>query len=347
MSTIDTRILEARGAFDQAFNAEALRDPFLGLLNVAKRSRLLSSINQNLLENSWNKPSTAIPVIGRTTPTVTVGIPGCNDFGDSINETAMVRPTFAEFYVAISMFDTEADNNEFSYDALFGRKLHDAEQQLAQEIETRLFTLLNTNKATTYNSELVGAGTFYPLAGDNLQVAGANQDRFFSDFPSIMASDDFGVMDFDVVATPSIGRWLNYNVNQGQSNNQNLAFQFDSYDYEFSRFIPATSAVNAVASGFIMPKDTIGMYGRTGGSYAKNSQVGGGVQSWGTMESEKCGITLNVGKKQGCGDASLITGNTLDVSSLKEQWVLTASVVFLTPYNAGRTNSAIKGFDYV
>lgn len=346
MSILATALLEARGAYDRNFQRDALKMPKFGLIEAAKNSNLLSEANQRLLQESWNKPSVAIPVFDKNLPTAIDGTPDCT-FGDHQNNTALVTPAFLEAYVQISMFDVEMDSNELGYAEAIARKIQDAEEALARKIETAFFNLLDTNKATAYNSGLVGAGARYPLVGDALQVQGAtNQNNFFYDFPSILNSDDFDPDNLEVIASPELGGWTNRNGQQGAANNENLAAQYNSYDFRYSRFVTKTGATNAIATGFILPKNTIGYYARTGGSYAKNSTVGETLE-WGTMYSERLGINLNVSRLESCGDASAITGNSLDTKAKKEQWEFGYSIALLTPYTGGLTNSSIKKFDFI
>lgn len=345
MPTVDIRIQEARGAYDANFNKEAIREPSFGLTMAAKNSELLNEQNKTLLENSWDNPSVAIPVINKVTATVNTGMPGCN-ITPGTNDATMVRPTFFELHVTLGLSDVFADNLEFDRMVLLGRQIRDAELALAAELETRLFTLLDTNKASAYNSGLTGAGNIYPIAGAALQVAGVNQDRFLFDFPSILANDDFDTTNLDLIATPEFDRWMNYNLNQGSGNNQNLATQYAGFTHYRSRFITKTAATNAITTGFFLPKNTIGYYGRVGGSYAKGSSVGTS-RDWGTFNSELLGLPVMFQRVESCIDESTNTGNSLNTSAKGEVWSFAISVAMFTPHTNGIPNSAIKKFDYI
>jgi hypothetical protein len=342
MSIIDLRLLEARAAYPNGFDAQHLREQQYGYINVAKRSNLLSMAAMDTINNSWGRTAVRIPVMSQNKPTVTAGSMDCT-FVDQDAVATYYDVTFIDGWVPIDMIPQEIDGNELTYEQVFARKLRDAELAIADTIDAAIFGALDTAKATTYNSSLVP--TDYPLALDRLQVTAALRPRFFNDMKAIMIADDFNPAPLEVIGNPAIAGDVSFYGNQGGANDTNTQFQFDGYNFSFSRSTTVTAA--ARGTGFVMPVDSIAYTSRVSGDAKRRSESTTGTQ-WGTMMSDLLGIELEVMYKSDCADVAARTGNAKDTAALKEQWKVYYNVAILTPYvGAAETNNGIKSFDFL
>ena len=340
MSIIDLRLLEARAQYPTGFDVQHLREQIYGYINLANQSELLNMATKGLIENSWGRTAVRIPVMSQNKPTVTNGSMDCT-FVDQDAVATYFDVTFVQGWVPVDMIPTEIEGNELTYQQVFARKLRDAELAIADEIDAAIYTALDSAKATTYNSTLVP--TDYPLAGDALQVSAALRPRFFNDAKAIMLADDFQAAPLDVIGNPALAADVAFFGNQGGANDTNTQFQFNGYNFNFSRSTTVTAA--ARSTGFVMPPNTIGLYGRVSGDARRNEESTTGVQ-WGTMMSDLLGFNLEVMYKSDCANVSARTGNPDDTGNLKEQWKLYYNVAILTPYvGAAETNNGIKKFD--
>ena len=340
MSIIALRLLEARGEYPSNLDWQELREQKYGYLDVAKRSNLLNMANMNLIENSWGRSAVKIPVMSQNKPTVTNGSLDCSFSAQDAN-AAFVTVSFIQGWVPVDMIPREIAGNELTYEQVFARKLRDAELAIADAIDLAIHNALDTAKATTYNSSLVGAGLDYPLALSALQVSSTLRPRFFNDAKAIMLADDFDANDLTVVGNPALAGDVSYYGNQGGANNTNTQFQFDGYNFNFSRSTVVTAG--ARSTGFIMPNDSIAYTSRVSSDAELMRKSTTGTQ-WMTYESPLLGITLEVMYKSDCADVSARTGFTEDTGALQEQWKLYYNVAILTPYETG-TNGGIKKFD--
>ena len=344
MSIIDLRLLEARAAYPNGLDVQHLREQVYGYINVAKRSNLLDMVSKTLIEDSWGRTAVRIPVMSQNKPSVTSGSMDCA-FSDQDAVATYVDVTFVDGWVPIDMIPTEIEGNELTYEQVFARKLRDAELAIADTIDLAIHGALDTAKATTYNSSLVGVGADYTLAGDAQQVTAALRPRFFNDEKAIMLADDFMAAPLDVIGNPALASDVSFFGNQGGANDTNTQFQFDGYNFNFSRSTVVTAL--ARSTGFVMPTDSIALCGRVSGDAKRSAESTTGVQ-WGSMMSELLGIELEVMYKSDCADVAARTGFASDTGNLKEQWKLYYNVAILTPYvGVGETNNGIKKFDFL
>lgn len=344
MSIIDLRLLEARAQYPNGFDVQHLREQMYGYIDLANRSNLLDSMATSTIENSWGRTAVRIPVMSQNKPSVTSGSMDCS-FVDQDAVATYYDVTFVDGWVPIDMIPTEIEGNELTYEQVFARKLRDAELAIADTIDLAIHNAIDTAKATTYNSSLVGVGADYTLAGDALQVTSTLRPRFFNDAKAIMLADDFMAAPLDVIGNPALASDVAFFGNQGNANDTNTQFQFNGYNFTFSRSTVVTAA--ARATGFVMPTDSIGLYSRISGDAKRRAESGTGVQ-WGSMMSDLLGIELEVMYKSDCADVSARTGFASDTGNLKEQWKVYYNIAILTPYvGAGETNNGIKKFDFL
>jgi len=341
---IDLLLQESVGEYPSGQDWEVLRRQQYGWLNAAKESQLPNRVNEEMLKNSWGKPATKIPVMLKNKPPVQDGGMDCS-FGDLEASAEYLNVTFIEKFVEIDMIPAEIQQNQLTYAQVFGRKMADAEESLADYLELAIHNVVDTAKATTYNSAFVGVGKRYPLAADALQVSDNLSQRFFNDVRSIMLADDYQGRNLNVIGDAQLPSYVSFFGNQGGANNTNLAFQFKDYNFSASR-TTVTSGGTTQSTGFIVPDNSIGYVSRLDGDSKNGERSTTGIE-WSSFRSEFLGIDLMVKYKSDCADVTARTLNPSDVGRYKEQWKIGFNLAIFSPFVGTQTNTGIKKFDFL
>tara|TARA_R110000851_G_scaffold98984_1_gene213860 strand:- start:5 stop:1045 length:1041 start_codon:yes stop_codon:yes gene_type:complete len=344
MAITDFILQESRGEYPSLLDWEVLRQQKYGWLDLAKGSELPNMVNKNMVENSWGRPAVKIPVMTKNLPTLIDGPMGC-DFVDLDANGQYVAVTFVEKSTGFDMIPAEVEQSELTYEQLFARKMKDTEEALANYLELAIHNAVDTAKATTYGSTFVGVGKRYPLAGDALQVTDALSQRFFNDARSIMLADDYQDRNLNVIGDAQLPSYVTFNSAQGTSNNTNLGFQFNDYNFLASR-TTVTSGGTTNSTGFIVPDNSIAYISRIDGDSKAGRKAGDGIE-WSSFFSQFLGIDLMVKYKSACGDVSARTLNPSDIGRYKEQWRFGFNLAIFTPFVDAQTNTGIKKFDFL
>ena len=343
MPIIDLLLQESVGAYPSDMDWQALRQQQYAWIDVAKESNLPNMVNKDKLKNSWGLPGTKIPVMGKNKPTIQDGGMGC-DFGDLEARAQYVSVTFVEKFFNLDMIPAETDQSQLTYAQVFAQKMRDLEEAAADYLETAVHNIVDTNKATAYNSGFVGATKRYPLASDALQVGNAFSNRFFNDLQAIMFADDFAGKDITVIGDAQLPAEVSYYEQQGRGNTANLSYQFSPYDFRASRSTVTSGGANVLATGFAVPANTIGYVSRIDGDSLRREASTTGIQ-WDTFKSDFLGIDMMIKYKSDCADVTARTLNPLDLGRFKEQWKIGFSVAIFTVWDDSQLNTGIKKFD--
>lgn len=338
-------VLEARALYPNGLDNQELREQDYGLIATAKESNLLSANAVQTIEQSWGRPAVKIPVLSQNKQTVTSGQMDCT-FGDQEINGTFADVTFVSGYVNMSLPYREAYTQDLTRAQIYARLLRDAELSIFDDIETKLFNLLDNAKATTYNSDFVGVGAQYPLVGDAMQVSNAQRQMYFNYLKAIMKSDNFSDRDLRVIANTNLSAFVAEYINQGNANNTNSQFQYSGYNFKYSNSVVNTAATSALATGFVMPPNSIAMHSKVSPEAMAGNIVTGDGISWATVDSPMLGLKLEIKHQSKCADVSLRTGNADDIGGYIDKWKIGYNIAFLTPYATG-TNSGIKKFDFL
>ena len=344
MSIIDLLLDESKGVYPSTLDWEALRQQQYGWLDIAKESMLPNMVNKTMVENSWGRPAVKIPVMSKNKPIVQDGGMGC-DFSDLEANAQYVGVTFVEKFVDLDMIKAETDQSQLTYEQVFAQKMRDTEEALADYLELAIHNIVDTNKATTYNSAFVGVGKRYPLAGDALQVSDVRSKRFFNDLRSIMLADDYQNRNLNVIGDAQLPSYVSFDSQQGAGNDQNLAFQFRDYNFKASR-TTVTSGGTTNSTAFVIPDNSVAYISRVDGDSKSGFKSTTGIE-WSTFYSQFLGIDLMVKYKSDCADVTARTLNPSDIGRGKEQWKIGFNVAIFTPFVDGQTNTGIKKFDFL
>jgi len=345
MSIVNLKKQNARGTYPSQLDRQELRQQEYGFIDAALRgtSGILTGVNQGVISQSWGAPATQIPVFSKNVTAATVGTMTCT-FPDKDATAALVNITFVKAHTGFRIIPRLTDQSDIVTEAQdFMRQYKDAEEGLADFLETQILAAIDAAKATTYNSAFVGALAKYPLLADALQVAAVDVPFFLNDAKSIMQSDDFSRNGLDVIGDAQLASFVSQYVNQGSGNGTNTAFQFNGYTFGYSN-TTATSAA-AVSTGYIMPAGSVGIVAKVSPDAQANRQSIDGVR-WSVESSDLMGLDMSMMVKESCDDVSAITGNVEDTNALVRNIQMGINVAIVTPYNTG-TNGGIKKFDYL
>jgi len=346
---LDLRRLEARGVLRNSVDTQNLRRSELGLTDLANRntSRLMGSINQNMITNNWGAPAKRIPVRNKGGGTATTGTMTCTfPVADSDND--FVNVTFFSAHAGFRIIPRliEQTNGMVSVAEEWAFLFEQTERDIADLVEAQIYTVLNAAKATTSNSTFVGAGLKYPLVGDALQVAAADQSQFYNFLKSIYKADDFGSTGLQVIGDAQMSAFVEQYINQGAQNSVNSEYSFRGIDFSYSNDIVTTSATSAISTAFAMAPGSLGMLAQVSpDAKAGRTSKSKGIE-WGTVRSNLMGVDMELMMSDDCNDLTSITANALDTNGYAEYWQMGVNVAIVTPYDAS-TNSSIKKIDFL
>lgn len=346
MTLIVTRQLAARGTYPSNLDWQNLRLQEYGYIAAAERSKLLNAQTRAFIESSsvWNAPSIQVPVMNKNKPTIVTAPMTCSFTSNEV-DPELVTITFIQGHFPVEIFPVEHSGNIISMAEAFMRQVKDGEEAAADVIEAAIFTAMDTAKATASDSGFIGAGKRYgALVLDTIQVTDAQTRNFFNDGKSIMAADNFKRSDLEVIGDAQLVSYFAEFSNQGQSNSENLAFQFSGYSFSSSNST-VTSGGTTVSTGFIMPANTIDILSKVRPECAQGVVSSRG-KTWGTFSSALLGFDLGFLRESDCDDAVARTDNALNTASLREQWTFEYNVAIVTPFD-GSANSGIKKFDFL
>jgi hypothetical protein len=349
MSIVNLKKQNARGVYPSLLDRQELRQQEYGFIDLALRGTpgILTGVNQGIIAQSWGAPAVQVPVFDKSVIAATPGTMTCA-FPNKDADAALVLVTFVQAHTGFRIIPRLTDQSDIVTEAQdFMRQYSDAEESLANFLETQILGAVDAAKSAVYNSAFVGVAARYPLLADALQVAAADQPFFLNDAKSIMQSDDFSRNGLEVIGDAQLASFVNQYVNQGSGNSSNTAFQFNGYTFGYSN-TTATSAA-AVSTGYIMPGGSVGIVAKVSPDAAANRQSMSDGVRWSVESSDLMGIDMSMMIKDSCEDVALITGNADDTNALVKNVQMSINVAIVTPYNSNAVLNAggIKKFDYL
>lgn len=333
MSLINTYKLEIRAKIPNAVDREEWRFTRYGLLTSAKEmtaspnSIITSELREKAKESEGRDLKIPVFKIGDVQ---VKSVRSC-DIGGLENTTELVRVNWVTLVADISMKKSEHHKNEVSYLEDLNRKLMIVDNAFAKATEQLIYTKLDTEKTQVFNSPLVGAGTNYPIVGNAIQVSQADQEYFFNDLEAIMEGDDFYSMPFKVMGSTTLKPSVKHYGQQGKANDENLAYQFDGYDFRFSNHV--VIGAGKKATGFAMTDGSLGIMTRIAIDSQMKNKAGDGTE-WGTTFMERFGFEVGVMYKSKCDDISEQAGLEHLTATMVESWQFSVDIAILTPYNS-------------
>lgn len=347
MSLINTYRQEIRAKVPRPVDRDEWRFTRYGLLTAARE--MTASVNSIITDELMQKAKISegtdlkVPVFEIGDDVVIKSVRSCN-IGNLENTTDYVTVNWVTLVADISMKKAEHHKNEVTYLQDLNRKLTKVDHAFAKAVEDLIYTKLDTEKSGVYNSPIVGSS--YSVVGNTLQITAAQQPTFFNDLEAIMEGDDFYSMPFKVLGSTTLKPSVKHYGNQGASNDENLTYQFDAYDFRFSNHV--TIAAGRTATGFVMSDGTLGIMTRINADAEMGNKAGDGTE-WGKTYFERFGFEVGVMYKSKCSDLSGQAGLEHLTASMVENWQFSIDVALLTPYNSDPASLAgvIKKFEYL
>ena len=343
---IDLKRQNAQGEYPSLVDLQNLRRQDYGFIDIAVRNtpRLMTPRNVQIVEGSWGAPLVQIPVFSKNVGTATVGTMTCQ-FLDDDAVAQYVTVLFVKAFVGFRIIPRLTAQSDVVSEAQdFMRQFSDKEEALANFLEAQIQLSLDAAKSTTYNSNFVGAGAKFPLAGDALQVDQADQQFFWNFMKSIMKADNFKANNLEMISSSEIDAYWNQYVNQGAGNAENSAFQFNGFTHTVSNSTPVSAG--ALGTGYIFPEGSMAIIGRTSpDAKAKRKASGPGI-TWSDEKSDLLGIPFELMTEETCEDVSAITGNPDDTNTFVKKYQMGINCAVILRFDES-TNNGIKKFDFL
>lgn len=237
---LDTYLQEIRGIYPNNFDKNEWRFTKAGLLTavIEMTESPFSIVNEDLKQKALTSEGRDLKIPVFKQGDLTVKNQRSCVIEEYENETAMIEINWATLVVDISMVRSQYAKNEITYLQDLNKKLLLVKEAFTKAIETSINARLELDKSTEYNSSLVGVGAKYPLVGDALQVAIADQELFFNDIEVILEEDDFSSEVIYVLGSTPLQSFVRHWANQGKGNDENLEYQFSGKSFRFSNRIP-------------------------------------------------------------------------------------------------------------
>ena len=331
MSLAKTYLQDLRVKYPSNLDRDELRRTRTGLLTSALEMTQSpkSIISDDFKQRAKVSQGRNLDVPVMTKGAVTIKNARSCDVACTQSESDMVRVVWKTAVVDVCMVPSQYDKNEIGYLADLNKKLRDRTEALAMMIENDIDTALDTGKSQVYHSPYVGSK--YNFAGNQIEVALAQQELFVGDIDPINFADDFMDEDVYILASPTLMSQARHYINQGKANDENLSWQFNGKHFAFSNRIANVDN----ATGYFMPDGSIGFLTRVDIDARMRSKSTSGTE-W--FEDTIPGIPFPVGVKYDsqCSDQSAL--ETAGLSHLKatlvEHWQFSFDYAIVLPYTS-------------
>jgi hypothetical protein len=249
------------------------------------------------------------------------------------NTSELVTLTWTTYVWGFTMFPSQYANNDIKYQEDFDKSMLMRLKKVATLIDAQAITQLETDKSLINNSSLVGVGSKYgALVGSAIQVTSGQRNLFFNDLETIMNENDhYGRINVD--ASTSMKSTVNFNVNQGNANSQNNAFQFGPYDYAYSNRVANGAGVEA--TGYAMPEGSVALLTRNTPD-AITGQVAGDGTTWELIDMPIIDMVVDSKYSSNCADGSALQGGSQAhlAATNKESFQFSVDVATISAYNS-------------
>ena len=300
MSYINTLMLPLRAKYPNGFDKNESRDPNVGAWNVFVKQTpdLLTEDLRAKIKQSDPGVSVSIPALDATADAdISIrNVRSCTvPFDDGVSR--LIAVTFETLVFSIEMTPADFINNDIGYQAAFNRKYEEKARKIKRLLDSRAVSNLETNK----NVFDTAPAKFYTVSSNDIQVPLADHDDFYNNLTSIWGEMDYDV-ESDIVATWTHQPIVNKFVNQGAGNSENLNFQFQGYNYNFTNRITEgsnQSVLYAIQPGNLAVETRVDLDARMGSRISDS-------QYWETTVLPILGFEGGVYYNKDCADRSSI-----------------------------------------
>jgi hypothetical protein len=348
MAMTDTARQAARIAYPNMFDKWELRGTKYGLLDLAIQNATMPQgiISNDLLTKaaqSWGQ-TVEIPVMSPALQANGTGL-SCS-FSGTEAISALVNVTWVTISNGFEMQPAKNFNNTIGYSAEFARKYTDSVRQMALAVDTAIDAALTTNITPAADYDSSYAGTLYPFTGNVLGVPLAARPDFFNNLVDVLAADDLTAVPFDVVGSTNMRGIVKQLFAQGDANDTNTAYQFQTGDFDFKFSNRVTLSALSDATGFVMPKGSVAVLSRNSPDCLAGSVTTQG-HAYSTMFEPVLGADMDMLFYSSCADINVVSGNAADTSAMNEVHQMAVHYAILTPYDLAGTDPSgvIRKFD--
>ncbi len=329
---LETYLQDIRVDYPNLLDRDEWRDVRFGLVNSAieQTNSPLSVLDMDTKEKALDSEgrNLDVPVVKKGTLTVK-NTRSC-DFTEQNNESELVRIVWKTVAVDIFMNKAQYAKNHVGYNADLAKKLVLAKEALLSEVESDIYTKLDTDKSQVYNSSLVGGK--YAFVGNSVRVTPTQQQLFYNDLNSINHSDDF-YFDPCILASTAHMPPVEHYINQGSGNDENLTYQFAGKTFKFTNNIVDGAGVASTA--FVMQMGSLGLLTRVPIDCRMGNTSTDG-HSWSTSRVDGIPFDVGVMHSSTCSDQSALNGSGLEhlTATMVEHWQISFDFAVVTPYNS-------------
>jgi hypothetical protein len=238
------------------------------------------------------------------------------------------------------MVPSQYVKNDIGYFADLQKKLTNVDHAMANHVEQLCATKFNTEKSQVMDSSLIGSGAKYgALVGDAIQVDSTQREYFFNDLDAIMAEDDFFGPQYDIVGSTSLMPSVSKLSNQGGSNDENQAFQFQGKEFTYTNSIANGSGV--LATGYAMERGNLGIMNRNHADSLAGRTTTKGTE-WGITRLDQLGMDVGVTYYSDCADKSSLNGSGMGhlTATTVERWQFHTDIAIIASYNSDASTQA-------
>lgn len=342
MSLVDTLVQPMRTAYDKAVDKNEMRASEYGAMRVAQRqtdgpSSIATSQIKDAVARSAGK-TIQVPVLNAEN--VTLGNTRSCVVVDSENTSALIGITFVTLSFGFTMTPSQHGNNDISYQQDFEHKLRKYLLKAADTIDQMVVDQLNADKNAVWTGEITNT---YAQVSNALQVPKSEQFDFYNQLSGIMKVMDFYSTPYDIIANMMHEPLVRRHRNQGASNDENDAFQFNlGYNYNFTNNVVNRSGVHSTL--YAIPQGTVAMMNRNMPDNIAGHSTGD--KEWGLTRLPILDQTWGTFYTRDCSDRSALHAGTGHLTqTLLEGFEFATDIALITAYNSDpvtRYNPIVK-----
>jgi len=234
----------------------------------------------------------------------------------SKNDGTSVDATFTTYAANFGYSIKESDRIIWELAEIQSRQVLSSIIALHEDIESGLATWMNTNKSQVVESLTPRSGTWDPT-NYKFDVANADLNRWAQRVKGFMREQKYKGM-YEMIADELLYQEGEFLVQQGQGNNENLAWQMQDINGMVSQDI--TVPEGSFGSGFIFPAGTVGILpwipNLNKRDFGSSGEAGG---FYTTLEDPfGTGLTFAVHERYAGADNQATSGETQDINVFVE-----------------------------
>lgn len=326
--------------YEGRIDKNELRFPEFGMLDQFKadtaRGGIISMDDLNSLREIQVGRDFEIPVMSYTPGdyTLTAGKPNDLDPAFAERDSAVVTPTFVDYWFPITMSYGEHQNNAVKYADKFIRELSAWDKSLATQINADCIAGVEAARTQLVNAEF--GGVFDPIL-DITNFATADNDQFLNQLDQMMKANDYQ-MPYSSVGNQGIQYLANLMKQRSLQNDQNLAMQLGDITIRNDNSI-ANSGGTIQGTGYFMQDGNTALVENIGRIFRAGETAGDGRQ-WMTMRLPVSGIEVNVlYNSEGWIPGATVTNNANIPLDKLETWIVWARYSVNTAYNSNQVTN--------